>query len=45
MDKNFCISIKAKDFMVFPVRKAGLKMLYLLCKQTGQLSLALNYEL
>jgi hypothetical protein len=34
MDKNFCISITAKDFMVFPVRKAGFKMLFLLWKQT-----------
>src|SRR5680860_737658 len=33
MDKNFCISTTSKDFMVFPVRKAGFKMLYLLCNQ------------
>jgi len=38
MDKNFCISATAKDLMVFPVRKAGFKMLLLLCNQKTRTS-------
>jgi len=33
MDKNFYISTTAMDLMVFPTRKAGLRILFLLCKQ------------
>ena len=33
MFKNFYISATAQDLLVFPVRKAGLKMLFLLCKK------------
>ncbi len=33
MDKNFYISDIPTNLSIFPVRKAGLKMLFLLCKQ------------
>jgi hypothetical protein len=34
MDKSFYISVISTDLSIFPVRKAGLKMLFLLCKQS-----------
>jgi len=35
MDKSFYISIAAMGLKVFPVRKAGLKMLFLLVSKVG----------
>jgi hypothetical protein len=41
MNKNLWISYRTMDLEVFPLRKAGFKMLFLLCKQTTTLKIQL----